>query len=106
MLVLSATYARFAFSLDSLLLRLAAIVLKDVHYHIGSTVTQTENTPGLLDGHVVRHALLLLDGVSARRKNNVELLKRTFLGLDAEEVDDRDEEEVEDGEDDVLPYTP
>lgn len=53
----------------------------------------------------MRHVLLLLDGISARRKNDVELLKRTFLGLDAEEVDDRDKEEVEDGEDDVLQYT-
>lgn len=73
-------------------------MFKDVH-HLG---TQTENAPGLLDGQVVRHALLLLDGVSARREDDVELLERAFLGLDAEEVNDRDEEEVKDGEDDVL----
>lgn len=75
-------------------------MLHDVH-RLG-TLTETEDAPGLLDGHVVRHALLLLDGVAASRKDNVELLKRAFLGLDEEEVDDGEEGEVEDGEDDVL----
>jgi hypothetical protein len=75
-------------------------MLQDLH-HIG-TLTEAEDAPGLFDGQVVRHALLLLDRVAARREDDVQLLKRALLGLDEEEVDDGNEEEVEDRENDVL----
>lgn len=82
------------------LLRPGAVVLQ--HLHRIGTLGEAEDASGLLDGQVVRHALLLPDGVPARREDDVELLERPLLGLDQEEVDDGDEEEVEDGEDDVL----
>jgi hypothetical protein len=50
----------------------------------------------------MRHALLFCDRVAARRKYDIELFQGALLSLNDEEVDDRDKEEVEDGEEDVL----
>lgn len=82
-------------------LDLCLLDLKDLRWSLRLSI-QAKHKSRLLNRNTMFHLLLLLDGITSCSEDNIELLQRSLLRLNEEEVDDWAEAEVEDCENDVL----
>ena len=58
---------------------------------------ETQRNTSIGNADIVRHSHLVLDRIARSGEDDIQLLERAALGLDHEEVEDRDKGRVEDG---------